>query len=347
MRALLYAKKPVAAVMMRSIADRLAREYGMEIHACSRLFGRSDAGAIFEAAGLPGTRAIAKWRARLTRFDLYLSADFGIVAPRARVKVHTFHGVSFRNHAVNQAALRYDLLLVPGPYMRRQFESLGIVTALNEKRFPITGMPKLDALVDGTLRRANILSRLRLDPSQKTVLFAPTWSKKFSSLEVHGDRMIEALRALPYNVIVKLHDNSRDLRKATRDWAAAFRAIANDRLTYVEEPDIVPLMVASDAIVSDASSTANEFTLLDRPIVFVATPHLEQKVKAKADLETWGQKAGAIASRPEDLRDVLEHEFGDPQRLAPVRQALARDLFHDPGNATKNAVNAIRALLQS
>jgi CDP-Glycerol:Poly(glycerophosphate) glycerophosphotransferase len=344
-RALVFAKKPVGAVMMRSLVEALQRSGKLRFYGCSRLFGRSDAGAIFAQAGLRDLAPISRLRARLAAFDLYLSADFSIAAPRARCKVHTFHGVSFRNHAVNTAALRYDLLLVAGSYMRRRFEELGIVTAANSERFPVVGMPKLDALVDGSLRRDEVLARLELDPARRTVLYAPTWSKKFSSLEVFGDAMLRALRDLPFNVIVKLHDNTLDRRKASRDWRAALVAMQSERLRYVAEPDVVPLMVAADAAISDASSVANEYTLLDRPLVFVATPGLRDKVKSKADLDTWGQKAGVVVDEPSRLGAALDAEFADPSRLSAIRRALAEDLFFQPGGATANAVAAIERAL--
>lgn len=347
MRAIVYAKKPVGAVMMRPIVEALAKTPGNRIRGCSRLFGRDDGGEVFARAGLLGIETISRLRARFARCDLYLSADFSIAAPRARCKVHTFHGVSFRNHAVNSAALRYDLLLVAGPYMRRRFEAVGIVNAGNAHRFPVVGMPKLDALVDGSLDRARTFERLRLDPSRKTVLYAPTWSKKFSSLEVHRDALIDSLRVLPHNVIVKLHDNSLDPRKATRDWAAVMRAIENDRIRYCDDADVVPLMAAADLLISDASSVANEFTILDRPIVFVATPGLREKVKEKADLDTWGQRAGAIAESPASLREVIEAELAAPDARSEIRRALAADLFFQPGRATANAVAAIENALAS
>lgn len=342
---LVYAKKPVAAVMMRPIIERLAREPQFEFYGCSRLFGRRDVGSVFRSAGLENLKPTPKWLARWRRFDLYLSADFGVVAPRARLKVHTFHGVSFRNHAVNAAALRYDLLLLAGPYMRRQFEQLGLVTKENESRFALVGMPKIDALVAGVHDRTAALTRLDLDPALPTILFAPTWSKKFSSLEVHREALIEALFELPYNVLVKLHDNSLDPRKATADWPAAFTRRHTTRLRFITEPNIVPLMRTADLLISDASSTANEYALLDRPIVFVKTPGLRDKLKAKADLDTWGQNAGVVVEEPSDLRQAIERELAEPMRLSAVRRALAADLFHEPGRATENAVRAIlRAL---
>lgn len=347
LRVIAYAKKPVGAVMMRPILQRMAVDPRFELWGCADRFGRAaDPQAMFAAAGVTGLRPTRKWLARLRRCDIYLSADFGVVARRARLKVHVFHGVSFRNHAVNSAALRYDLLLLAGPYMLRRFEELGLADAANRERFAVVGVPKLDRLVDGTLQRDAVLRQLGLDPRRRTLLYAPTWSKKVSSLENHGEALLRALAQVDAQVLVKLHDNSFDPRKASRDWRTAVRALAGDgRVRLMEQADVVPLMAAADLLVSDASSVANEFTLLDRPLVFVDVPALPSRLKPKADLDTWGRKAGFLASGPHDLVEVIETAFDRPRQHAEVRRALAADLFATPGRATDAAMTAIDAAL--
>jgi hypothetical protein len=342
---LAYAKKPVGAVMMRPLLRRFTLDPRFAVRGAAKWFG-DDAGArVFTAAGVEQIAPLPVWRARFKRFDVYLSADFGVVAPRSRIKVHLFHGVSFRNHAVHQNALRYDLLLLAGPYMRRQFEQRGILTAANAERFVTVGMPKLDALVDGSLRRDDVLTRLALDPALPTVLYAPAWSKKMSSLIHHGEALARELARFSGNVIVKLHDNSLDPRKAKRDWRALFATLESPRFRFVDAADVVPLLAAADVLVSDASSVANEFALLDRPIVFLDIERLEEKVKDKADLDTWGRRSGDVIDGPAALLPALDAALADPKRHSDVRRALAADIFHEPGHATEHAWNAIlRAL---
>lgn len=342
---LAYAKKPVGAVMMRPILERLLEDDRVNVYGAARLFGHGGAGCVFRDVGLQDVRVISKIRARLTAYDVYLSADFGIAAPRARKRVHVFHGVSFRNHAVNVNALRYDLALLAGPYMRRQFQRLGLINAGNADRFPVVGMPKLDDLVNGRHSRDDVLGGLELDPAKRTLLYAPTWSTKVSSLEAYGERLVPALVATGHNVLVKMHDNSLDPRKASRDWRGIFAGLRADNLRVIDTPDIVPCLAAADLLVSDASSVANEFALLDRPILFMDIEDLPAKLKPKADLETWGRKAGWVVDGPDHVAAAVEHAFLHPDEHGPIRRALAEDLFFDPGNATERATAAIVRLL--
>src|SRR5439155_619196 len=73
----------------------------------------------------------------------------------------------------------------------------------------LVGMPKADSLVDGSLRRDEILQSLALDPARPTVLYAPTWTP-YSSLNAMGEGVVTQLANAGFCVIVKLHDNSRD-----------------------------------------------------------------------------------------------------------------------------------------
>src|SRR5690606_27517196 len=140
-----------------------------------------------------------------------------------------------------------------------------------------------------------------------------------------------------HNVLVKLHDNSLDPRKASRDWRKAITAVDCPRLRLVTAPDVVPFMAAADLLVSDASSVANEFTLLDRPILFMDVEDLAGRLKPKADLETWGRKAGWVVPGPEAVAGAVEHALAHADEHREVRRALAQDLFHDPGRATERA----------
>jgi len=112
----------------------------------------------------------------------------------------------------------------------------------------------------------------------------------------------------------------------------------------VRNPDVVPLLALSDALITDASSVANEYTLLDRPIVFLDVPELLRHSSASGaalDLERWGRKGGAIVARPEDVADIVMGSLADARRMSDIRRAIAADLFYNPGHATDAAIDWI------
>jgi len=105
---------------------------------------------------------------------------------------------------------------------------------------------------------------------------------------------------------------------------------------------VVPLLVAADLLVTDASSVAYEFTLLDRPIVFMDVPEIINGPRAhKIDLETWGRKGGEVLTDPSELRKTVPFLLEHPETKSEIRQAIAKDLFYKPGTATERAVQQL------
>ena len=85
-------------------------------------------------------------------------------------------------------------------------------------------------------------------------------------------------------------------------------------MRLVREPDVVRTMSIADLLISDASSVANEFALLDRPIVFLDVPELIEltlRKGARLDLETWGRKGGVVVP---DVPAALERGAGRSDR---------------------------------
>jgi CDP-glycerol glycerophosphotransferase (TagB/SpsB family) len=333
---LFYAKKPMNVVMFRGILERLRAEGRVRCVLAGKLMGTGAARDLYARAGLAGERTVPTWWARHRRYDVYVCPDFGILGRRCRVKVQIFHGVSLKNYAINQRLRRFDKVFVVGEYMRRTLVERGILEE-DDPRIERVGMPKLDALVDGSLRRDEVLAGLGLDPDRPVVLYAPTWGEG-SSLEAWGTEILEALGRLPVQVLVKLHDNSYDRRKTTVDWESAIRALERPDFLQIRDASVLPALVAADVLVSDASSVANEFLLLDRPIVFADCPELLESLEGRADLETWGRRTGRVAGAQGELTTAVERALADPAEHGEVRAAAARDLFYEPGRATERAV---------
>src|SRR6185503_19724558 len=103
-----------------------------------------------------------------------------------------------------------------------------------------------------------------------TILFAPTGEKR-NALEVHGVAAIRAIRATRrYNLLVKPHDHP----KRAIDWFSELAKLEDERTRLVRGLDVVPFLKAADLLITDASSVAFEYTLVDRPIIFLDVPRM-------------------------------------------------------------------------
>jgi hypothetical protein len=213
----------------------------------------------------------------------------------------------------------------------------------------LVGMPKVDCLVDGTLRRDAILAEHGIDPASRTVLFAPTWTP-YSSLNTHGEALAEALGRAGYTVLVKLHENSRDLRHANSggiDWVARLQPILTrhgGRL--IGDSDASRWLVAADVLVTDHSSVGFEYLLLDRPLVRIEMPELLARTSIPPDYVALMVQASVTTRDAPTTLAAVERAFADPRVGSPDRRAVAQDLFHQPGTATARAAAEIYEVLE-
>jgi len=331
-------------LIFRPVHQRLRSDPRLDIWLSGKFLDEKNPRKLYAQFGLEDQKIIGELRARWTRFDLYLVARWRVAAPRARKKAHFFHGVSFKNYALSGHARLYDRLFLVGDYHRRRFIELGVLTP-DDPRIARVGMPKTDCLVDGSLDRKVVIESYGLDPARPTILYAPTWSEH-CSLYTLGMDLLHAVARRPVNFLIKLHDHSYDPRHNPIDWAEALKAFdGSPNVRVVHDWDVCPSLVAADVLISDASSVAYEFLLLDRPVIFCDVPELLAGYKS-ADLETWGRKVGqTIATLPE-LDAALDDALGNPGRQSGLRRAAAADLFYNPGQATARAVEEIYRLLE-
>lgn len=342
-RILFFAKVPMNYALFEPVHRRLAAHPRLRFYFTGKHQGQNDLGRLYAGCDLLGGKTIRNSLARWKRFDLYVTPDYRLAGRRARVKVHLFHGFSIRNFAIQERAREFDKLFLIGPYMKRRFLETGIL-APDDPRIEEVGMPKLDALVNGAHDREQVLRSLGLDPSNRTVLFAPTWIEG-GCLDTQGHAILRALGKLPLNVIVKLHDNSFDPRKQRFDWAKEIPPLLTRRMVLATGANSNPYLAAADVLVSDASSVANEFLLLDRPLVFFRLPHLESQWPS-TDRETWGTRTGVAIDRADELERAILDSLDDPGRLSDVRRAAAADFFYSPGRATDAAVKRLLHLAE-
>ena len=338
---------PVHFVCFRPIYERLRRIPGIEVwlsggrEAAPDGQGKLTAAQLYASFHVDRERVIELDEMQQRTFDITFCAHVsGYFPADDQERVQLFHGVSFRNMAVRRDVLVYDRLFLVGPYMRRLFTDKQLLRD-RDPRLVNIGFPKLDRLVDGTLDRAAILRGLGLSGERPVLLYAPT-GQKDNSLEHTGEAVLERLRRSgKYDVLVKLHDHPRD--RGT-DWAARLAPLLDAHTKLVTDYDVVPYLYAADLLISDASSVSSEYSLLDRPMVFLDVPQLLDGMQRKGvamDLDTWGRKGGPVARWPDEAVDAVADSLAHPDREGETRRAMAADLFYNPGRATEAAVQWI------
>jgi hypothetical protein len=340
---------PVHFVCFRPIYERLRRLPDVAVFVSGGQDKESQDGVapvsareLYRPFRIPPRQVLSLDAMRRQRFDMVFCAHVSGYFPRDdQERVQIFHGLSFRNMAVRRDVLVYDHLFITGPYMQRAFQEQQLVRRGDPRLVPI-GFPKVDRLVDGTLDRRTLLRRLGLSGRRPVLLYAPT-GQRGNSLETQGEEVLRRLRATGrYDILIKLHDHPRD---DSVDWARQLRPLLDAHTKLVRDFDIVPYLFIADLLISDASSVSSEYSLLDRPMVFLDVPDMIRAMRAKGravDLDTWGRKGGVTVRWPDEAVDAVRDSLAHPRRGSDLRRAMARDLFFNPGRAADAALVWIR-----
>jgi len=289
--------------------------------------------------------------AAFMKFDGYIASDFmWATLPLGTRRVQVFHGVAgkYGFDALDCSMREWHRLFFVNERRLRNFIQSGAIDADSDAILMIT-MPKVDCLVDGSIERNTVLESLDFDPSRPTVLYAPTWSPA-SSLNAMGEDLVRALIDMPINLIVKLHDRSRDPRERYYggiDWVARLEPLlAKGRGLIAPGHDISPYLVAADAMITDHSSAAFEFLLRDRPLVRIDRPALIKLANIHPDYVDLLASVADSVNTVREARASVESALSRPSRHSQRRQAVAADLFYRPGGATRRSVEALCELLE-
>jgi hypothetical protein len=233
-----------------------------------------------------------------------------------------------------------DAILSPGPqaaaYERAEINRQGLATVVHD-----VGFPKLDALARGLYERPVVIAQLGLDRSLPTVLIGSHWTRR-GLLPEFGPELIRQIAQLGrHNIVVQGHPLlwTRPLEWITPEWRKALDETCGSLGTVrvVRVPDVRPLLAVADVLVSDHSSVALEYAVLQRPMVLFS--HAEHAWGDTRLRELVGRHAWMSSSKDELLAGVQRALHGDvgPQDHGP----LVAHCFSNVGTAAERAADAI------
>ncbi|WP_237555429.1 MULTISPECIES: bifunctional glycosyltransferase/CDP-glycerol:glycerophosphate glycerophosphotransferase [unclassified Streptomyces] len=237
-------------------------------------------------------------------------------------------------HDYQRALDRFDHFVVRSEHDVR---TLARAYRLPAEKLLRTGYPRNDALVRGkdaaepAPEVRALAKELKLRPGKPVLLYAPTF-------RAAADGKVQAFES-PFDVEafadrlgddVTLLVRSHYLNKVTLPPSVAGRLID---VTAV--PDITPLLLLSDALITDYSSVMFDYALLGRPIVFYAYDWEEYAHDIRGTYFNLLEEApGPVARTQEELfstlsdLDAVRAKYGDQ-----VRDFVARYGEFDRGDA--------------
>ena len=173
---LFFGISPMNYAIFKPVHEVLKQDQRIEISFTSKYEGSGNPAKLYrDVLGMKDEKLVNLALAGLKKYDLYISPDIMMAGKRCRMKVHIFHGVSFKGKAYSEKVYSFDRLFITGEYMKRKFISDKILSE-NDERIEKIGMPKLDPLVNKTINRRAVLEKLSLEPDLPVIIYAPTWS---------------------------------------------------------------------------------------------------------------------------------------------------------------------------
>lgn len=172
-------------------------------------------------------------------------------------KVDVFHGFNVakatRSDDRGHFNIRgcYDLYCTQGPATTRGFEERAKKYGFFRVRE--TGWPTLDPLFTSN---ATISA-----PSAPTILLCSTFTPSLSCAPHIVDTVKYLRDTKNWNWVVQFHPR---MNEAISD---QYRALQNEKLTFVETDDVIPLLKQADVMVCDTSSVMLMFMLQNKPVV--------------------------------------------------------------------------------
>ncbi len=232
-----------------------------------------------------------------------------------------------RAHA--DMAAEFDVLTVPGGASTRVFES-GL--RIDRERMVATGYPRNDALFDSIPGEAvgtdtdSLANVERLSADHPVLFYLPTfreWDGGSVAAQLDFAALDDLLERRDAYLVLKMHP-----REPLPVDAADFSRV----VVLPEHTDVYPFLRHADALVTDYSSVALDYLLLDRPLVFYPFDLDRYREKRGLYFDYDEVTPGPVARNFEDLLVALDGALSDldaPGEFASERRAVRERLLDD------------------
>lgn len=261
--------------------------------------------------------------------------------------VDVWHGVAFKRTNREKMLLSYDVGFVTSAFFKRYYsKEIGFSDKLR-----ITGYPRTDPLIAKSWDRKEILEWLGVSSNRKNILYAPTyghkWDKQFFPWgDINGImNLIEKFcDRNNCNFLIRMHPNWYK-QNVVSEIKLNEKVAQSKRFFHVPSNrfiDVEPILFVSDVLITGWSSIANDFILLDKPIIF-----LEVDLPAKEFVLKPEERAGSIVRHATEFFEKLEEALVYPNLHEEKRRMLIDKIYkYLDGNASKRCAEQILKLLE-
>ena len=268
-----------------------------------------------------------------------------------------YHGIGIKPSYYLDNHKRLDLRFVEGSFREKQLREYGVKCDLE-----LVGFAKLDPLFNGEIPcQKEILEQLGLDPSKKTILYAPTFYP--SSFEIFGTTIGKLTK--DYNLIIKHHQwiyfkdqlGGVKLKGQLKLLNKISKKFPKIKIIHPEDYNIIPFYRAADVLLTEASSTIYEMIALQKHVIICNffKKKLSHKLSEKRifkrrldkNMKTDLHDFCYHIDSPKELPDALDKCFNKPDTFVKVREKyIKKMLYKIDGKVSERIVSVLEKRLK-
>ncbi len=256
--------------------------------------------------------------------------------------IQIFHGTSDKTYNINSEINHYDLVCLAGVKMLEDVERKGLN---KRKNCIVTGNPKMDRIFNNVYDRNTEVNKLGLNSGLKNVLYAPTWMDGMgnSSFRKFG---IDLPDYFPqeHQLTIKLHPN---LHLYQKELVERLKKKIENRSNILlleksrELYDIVPVLTASDLLITDVSGVSHEYIAFMRPMIFLNNRSVLRFLYGARRKRIW--QAGDVITRLQDLPEAIRYNLEHPDRYRKIQERMLLEIYtHTDGRTVERIIEAIK-----
>ena len=252
----------------------------------------------------------------------------------------------------------YDIGFVSSEFYKQFYSSKdeGILYKLR-----VTGFPRTDPLINNSFDKQEIIEELNIPPNKKNILYAPSWGnpaaeednkKKLFPFE-EDERILEDVDKFCIKnnctFIIRMHQawDNQEKEYAEKIIKDIRKTKSIFYLPVKKYPVTEQILSVSDILITDYSSIANDFVLLDRPIIY-----LDTGISAEIFVFKLQDRGGYIAKDTEDLFGVLQNALDSPEQFREEfkekrQEFLKKICKYLDGKSTQRCAGEIMKLIES
>jgi len=261
--------------------------------------------------------------------------------------VDVWHAVEVKYVGRDKLLINYDLGFVTSRFFKQYYSKKAKIS----DKIKITGDARTDPLIKRNWDRKKILQEIAIPFDRKNIFYAPTWGHEKKKAFLPWEKIDKDIKDIEKfceknncNFLIRMHPlwygrNPEEKKKLDEKINQSENIFD---LSVEKYPDVQRILCITDVLITDWSSIANDFILLDKPIIFI-----DAEVPVKELILKPEDRAGYVVRNKKEFFEKLQESLDNPNLFEKKRKMVRKKLYkYLDGNSSKRCAKEIIKLLK-